>query len=49
MTKVIISNFGSKDDTLYYFFQVTEEGSTKLFKTTVGGELWPTELTATLQ
>ena len=29
--------------------QVTEEGSTKLFRTTVGGELWPTELTSTLQ
>ena len=28
---------------------MTEEGSIKLFKTTVGGELWPTELTATLQ
>ena len=29
--------------------KVTEEGSTKLFRTTVGGELWPAELTSTLQ
>ena len=34
---------------LVLLLKVTEEGSTKLFRTTVGGELWPAELTSTLQ